>query len=54
MRHQHLENIWIINLAKMALLDYINGGNITLSGDPDNVVTIVSNLYNNNGSKGLT
>ena len=38
----------------MALLDYINGGNITLSGDPDNVVTIVSNLYNNNGSKGLT
>lgn len=38
----------------MALLDYINGGNITLSGDPDNVVTIVSNLYNDNGSKGLT
>jgi len=38
----------------MALLDYLKGGNIELSGDPDNIITVVSSLYGANGSKGLT
>jgi len=37
----------------MALIDYIKGNSITLSGDPDNVLTFSPNLYGNNGSKGL-
>lgn len=38
----------------MPLLDYLKGGTITLSGDPNNVVTYSPNLYAANGSKGFT
>tara|TARA_R110002012_G_scaffold144356_1_gene302538 strand:+ start:389 stop:1759 length:1371 start_codon:yes stop_codon:yes gene_type:complete len=37
----------------MPLLDYLKGGAITLSGDPDNVISINPNLYAANGSKGF-